>query len=73
MVRRKGKLMCKTGSGIVNLLKKKLVLIQYISVHGSMVRPNAFGLIGSSDDDEIHPPKVIRCIEFIFEIKICKF
>ena len=53
--------------------RRSRVLIQYISVHGSMVRPNAFGRIGWSDDNEIYPLKVILCVEFICRLRICKW
>ena len=62
-----------TGSGNVRVVKEKWVLIQCYSAYCDMVHPSESRTIGWTDDYDIDPLKVIRCIEFIFGVKICKF
>ena len=61
------------GSGNEEFVKEKWVLIKCYSAHYDMVHPSESGTIGWTDDYDIDSFKVIRCIEFIFEIRIFKF
>ena len=57
----------------MKFMKMKRGFIPCFSTHCGMVHLNEFESIGWSDNQVIDFLKVIRCIEFIFGARICKF